>query len=645
MKVLATKNFYEFGEFRLDTEKHRLLRDGEIVPVTPKAVETLTVLIQRRGQLVERDELLNSVWRDVAVEDGNLTVTISMLRKALGEDSNGRKFIETVPRLGYKFVADVREVVEEVPALVFEKRTQARLVIDEEISLSGRTSPLLSRLIPTARRAEFLAAAAVVVVVVAIGAFPYFQTSKSGPASAGAANIRSIAVLPFKTINSGNENIRQGLGMADILITRLSNIKAINVRPTSAVMSFENVNEDSISIAKKLRVDAVLEGTIYRSGGKVRVTGRLIKVGDQTVIWSGQFERLQHDEIQLQNEIALQLVDALSLTLNATEERALTKPYTENADAYQLYLQGRYHWNKRNHESLSEAERLFRNAIEKDPNFALAYVGLADSMIFDYRRGETASAFMKALELDPNLAEAYATIGFYQTVHGWQWQDAEANFKKSIELNPGYSTAHHWYAILLEIEGRDAEAKAEMERALEINPLSYNFLADLGEIYYFNHEYDKAKEYCNKALEIYPDFALAHGHLYRIYLQTGEYDAAINEYKKHMTTQWKFTNQSTSETEARLRAVDKEIESYRQGGIRKFLKQRMAVTTPSNEPSFPYGAASCYALLGEKEKALDNLEKALETRGFMMAWVKADPIFDSLHSEPRYQAILKKMGL
>ena len=209
------------------------------------------------------------------------------------------------------------------------------------------------------------------------------------------------------------------------------------------------------------------------------------------------------------------MVDALALNLSGNEKTALNKVYTESADAYQLYLKGRYRWNKRDRADVSEAELLFRKAIEKDPNFALAYVGLADSMVFDARQDETHTAISKALELDPNLGEAYATLGFYQTVHKWKWEEAEARFKKSIELNPGYATAHHWYAVLLGIEGRNDEAKVEMQRALEINPTSYNFLADLGQIYYFNHEYDKAKEYCNRALEIYPDFRFAHGYLSR----------------------------------------------------------------------------------------------------------------------------------
>lgn len=642
-----TKLFYEFGEFRLDTEKHRLLREGEIIAITPKAVETLTVLLQRRGRLVERDELMNEVWPDVAVEDGNLTVTVSMLRKALGEDGNGRRFIETVPRLGYKFVADVREVIEEVPALVFEKQTSGRIVIDEQIKFGRKITEGAALPLFSARTRSQTAAVAIVVLVV--GVFAYFRPWKSNPPTAGAANISSIAVLPFKTIDSQVTSSHQGLGLADILITRLSNINRIKVRPTSAVTGFENSQEDSLSIARKLQVDAVLEGTIYRAADKVRVTGRLIKVSDQSTIWSGQFERLVKDEFQLQNEIAMQVVDALALNLSGNEKNALTKHYTESADAYQIYLKGRYEWNKRNHGGLSEAQRLFKNAIEKDPNFALAYVGLADSLIFSDNQVEVSAALGKALELDQNLAEAYATQGFNLAVHYWLWKDAEGSFKKSIELNPGYATAHHWYAILLGIEGRNGEAKAEMQRALEIDPTSYNFLADLGQVFYFNHEYDKAKDYCRKALEIYPDFAYAHRYLYDIYLQTGEYEAAIEENYKGQIALDRVNNQPAATEQATLANLAREKEKYRQVGMKKFMEQGIAQSqkdlTSTRDPSARFGVARSYALLGEKEKALDNLERALEDRPFMMAWVRADPRFDSLRSEPRYQAILKNMGL
>ncbi|MBA4185980.1 MAG: tetratricopeptide repeat protein, partial [Acidobacteria bacterium] len=396
-------------------------------------------------------------------------------------------------------------------------------------------------------------------------------------------------------------------------------------------------------IRQKLNVDAVLEGTIYRTADKVRVTARLIKTSDNAPIWAAQFEKPLQDELRLQDEIALQVVDALALNLSGNEKNALTKRYTESADAHQLYVKGRYEWNKRNFAGMIEAERLFRNAIEKDPNFALAYVGLADRIATNTDAGEAWTLINKALELDPNLAEAYATLGFLHTFHVWNWQYAEADFKKSIELNPGYATAHHWYATLLAIQGRTDEAKSEMRRALEINPMSYNFLADLGQLHYFAREYDKAEEYCRKALEIYPDFGFAHGYLSDIYLLTGEYDKAVDEDLEIAKTYGAFASQTDKSNENQLRDLAKYRVIYQQGGIKKYMEFLM--TMKADNANIFYGNAQKYTFLGDKEKALDNLEKAFESKAFLMVFVKADPLFDSLRSEPRYQEILRKMNL
>ena len=639
MSTPPTKLFYEFGTFRLDTEKLRLLRNGEIVALTPKAVEILRVLIEHRGQLVERQDLMNSVWGKVAVEDGNLTVTISMLRKALGEDINGRRFVETVPRLGYKFVAEVSETFETVPALVIERQTVGRVVVEEEFGLRSNFNRVVSRLF-SSRRKTATAIGLALVLALSIGAFVYFSRSNSvGRQSAG---VKSIAVLPFKQITVG-DNAHQGLGLADILITRLSNLKQINVRPTSAVLPFENTQESSATIGQRLLVDAVLEGSILQVNDQVRVTARLIRVSDQSPIWAGHFVKPSQNELQLQDEIALQVVNALALNLSGAEEKALTKRYTQNRDAYQLYINGRYHWNKRNDEGLAEAQRLFRNAIQKDPNFALAYVGLADSLLFMQDSAELHSALAKAVELDPGMAEALATRGFVLGVHEWRWNEAEQEFRKSIEINPGYATAHHWYAILLGIEGRNEEAKDEMRRALEIDPMSPNFLADLGQVHYFNREYDKAKEFCNNALAVYPDFIYAHEYLYAIYMQTGEYESGIDELVR--LTSPAGSKDTISVEPARHHKGDQYRGIYRMGGIKKFLEFRLVQSSQIAGPNRYFGEAYNHALLGNKKEALDSLESAFEQGSFMMAWAKAEPAFDSLRSERRFREILQKMNL
>ena len=642
-----------FGKFRLDVHKKVLWHQDQPVDLPLKEIELLCVLTESAGDVVTKNELLERVWSDSFVEESNLSRRVYVLRKTFKDLGENEDLIQTVPRRGYRFAGKLKEGGN--GDLIIEKHTLTQTLIEEIIPAdvveeeTELTSPDSTRIGSIRTRVRFprlslrLLVSAMVVVTIAVGGIALLQHNKS--IARNALSIKSIAVMPFRELGAGNGDNQIGIGLADLLITRLSNIREINVRPTSAVMIFEDQRADSISAGRNLGVDVVLEGTIYRGTVKVRVTMRLVKVSDQSPIWTRQFEKPLQDELRLQEDIALQVVDALALSLSGDERRALTRPYTESLDAHQLYVSGRYEWNKRSYGGLSEAQRLFRTAIARDPNFALAYVGLADSLAFSYDTHQTRAAFIKALELDPNLAEAYATQGFFLMVHEWNWNDAEASFKKAIELNPGYATAHHWYGTLLGIQARYDEAKAEMRRALEINPLSHNFLADLGQIYYFAHQYDQAKEYCSKALELYPDFSFAHGYLWSIHVQTGEYDEAIEEKLKGERSLLTVNNQASG-TEEWSKVLDEWRVQLHQGGMKRFLEYSKNETARQTQnPDESYQLAWVHALLGDKEIALDNMEKACETRAFMMPWVRADPVFDCLRSEPRYQAILRRMGL
>ncbi len=647
------KQFYAFGSFVFDVEGHRLLRDGQTVPLPPKARDALRVLLQQPGQVMGREELMQAVWGETFVEDANLTVAISQLRKALDQNGEAVEYIETIPRVGYRFVGEVSEIREEPRRpVILAKHTMSRTVIEEEeiptepsevVAIESTATRRLPRPLVGANGRTVLAATAVVVVALAVVIASLWPQLRERSARGTNLSVKSVAVLPFKTVGTESGKEHLGLGLADVLITRLSNIRELNVRPTSAVMTFDGQAQDSISAGRKLNVDAVLEGTIYHANGRVRVTARLLRVGDQTPLWAGQFEKPSQDELKVQDEIALQLVDALSLSLSGTEKTALTKRYTENADAYQLYLKGRYHWNKRSYGGMIEAQRLFRNAIEKDPHFTLAHVGLADTLATSDARGEALDAVQKALGLEPNLAEAHATLGFIKMIDEWNWREAEAAYKKSIELNPGYATAHHWYATLLSIEGRNEEAKAALRRALEINPLSHNFIADMGQLYYFDGDYAEAKEYCRRALEIYPEFSFAHEYLSYIHLKTGEYDKAIEEQITAERINIAFASQSSERKEQIEAKFDKLRKAYQLGGIKGYFEHRLP-GTPQAASGF-YDSAMQHAFLGEKEKALDNLERAYEGKAFMVPFVKVNPLFDNLSSEPRYQAILRKMNL
>jgi TolB-like protein/Tfp pilus assembly protein PilF len=557
----------------------------------------------------------------------------------LKDHGAGRELIENVPRRGYRFTGEVRDL--EDAEIIIERHSVSETTIEIKESKKRKGGEKEKTFLLSGISSSLLLLCSLSVLM--LGGFAAWNYRNSA-AKTSSAEITSIAVLPFKNVDPATESEHQGLGLADVLITRLSNIKSLNVRPTSAVATFENQQIDSIETGRRLKADAVLEGTIYRAAGQIRVTMRLLKTSDNKAIWTGQFEKPIKNEFQIQNEIALQVADALALNLSGGERTALTKSLTENADAFALYQRGRFEWNKRSYQGSAEAERLFRNAIEKDPEFALAYVGLADTIAMHEDAAEAYTAVQKALEIDSSLAEAHATLGFLRMFHEWKWQEAEEELKKSIELNPNYANAHHWYATLLEIEGRNREAKAEFERALEINPVSYNYLADLGQAYYFNHEYEKAKEYCGKALEIYPDFIFAHHHLFLTLLQTGETDAAVEEYLKTHLIGISYPNPSAEEKTRLENNLVENRKTYKRGGIKAIFAAYFEKT--QRAPALHYFPAIICAFTGDKEKALDNLEKAFENKEtFSMPFVKADPVFDSLRDEPRYKELLRKMNL
>ena len=621
------RHLREFGGCRLDIENRFLWCQSEPVDLPPKALDLLCLLVEKQGEVVSKDEIWQSVWPDAFVEETNLTHNIYLLRKAfkqLGE----RDPIQTVPRRGYRFAGRP----EQNGKIVIERHAVTQTLIEDLSPVETEVSPekakrLSKGLLTVAGFGCFLLMAAIVGITV----------RRIQQPALGTAPIRSIAILPFNSIDAGKEGEIAGLGIADLLVTRLSNIKEINVRPTSAVMKLAGT--DSLVAGEHLNVDAVLEGTLFRTNDKVRVTARLVQISGGKLIWAGQFEKPLKEELRLQDEIAAQLIEALALNLSGADRKALTRRFTESPEAYDLYVKGRFHWNKRNTEGMLEAQRLFRNAIEQDPNFALAYTGLADTLATsELTPVVSQQSVNRALELEPDLAEAHATLGFIKMFHEWKWDEAETCFKTSIRLNPNYATAHHWYATLLAIRGRNDEAKSEMRRALEIDPLSHNFLADLGQLHYFAEEYNEAEEYCRRALAIDPSFVFAHDYLYDIYLQTGEHEKAVGENVRYSYYENPLLDKQNMDA-----AIMAERSRVRTLGKNKYLLSTL-MPRPMH-PNHSYHNAGVYALTGEAGKALTELEKAFDGRAFISAFVRADPVFRSLRAEPRYQEILRKMNL
>ncbi len=647
------KHFYEFGSFRLDVTERVLLRDGEPVALTPKSFDTLLVLVQNSGHVLERDELMEMVWPDAIVEENNLRQSISALRKALGDSPNTPQYIETIPRRGYRFVASVRELWDESDDLIVVERVRSRVLIEEEEEVDeeqpgsgeavgrwggGEFSPA-----PRLPRspALLLPRLFVLLLVGLATVLSYFWiSSRSKPAETGAA-VRSIAVLPFKPLVAEGNDEYLGLGLADALIAQLSNLRQLIVRPTSAVRQYTALEQDPVAVGRELKVDSVLDGTIQRLGDRIRVTVQLLSISDGAPLWAETFDATFTDIFAVQDIIAERVARALTLRLTGAELKQLTKHDTESAEAYQAYLKGRYFWNKRTYEGFKKSIEYFQQAIERDPNYVLAYAGLADcyNMLADYTFLSPEEAFPKAeaavtraLEIDDTLAEAHASLAYIRLHYHWDWIAAEREYKRAIALNPNYATAHQWYGLYLTAMGRFEEAIAEMKRAQALDPISLIITMAAGRPFYYARQYDQAIEQYQKALEMDSHFGVAHITLGWAYEQKGMVEKALTEFQKAVTLPVD-SRAATGHAYAMLGEGDKAmaiLDELKELSKHKFVS--------------PYYLAILYTGLNRKDDAFIWLENAYRERSHWLIFLNVEPAFDSLRSDPRFAELVRRVG-
>jgi len=487
-----------------------------------------------------------------------------------------------------------------------------------------------------ARAVPLALAACVVLVGLAFIVYSLWPKQPAPPAP-----IKSIAVLPFKPLVAESRDELLEMGMADTLITRLSNIRQVIVRPMSAVRKYTELEQDAVAVGREQRVDAILEGRIQRSGDKVRVTVRLVKVADEEVLWAGQFDEKFTDIFAVQDSISERVAAALALKLTGEEQKRLTKRYTDNTVAYQLYLKGRYNWNKTTEEGLKKAIDFFNQAIEKDPSYALAYAGLADAYTsLDWygvlstkeANPRAKAAAIKALEIDETLAEAHASLAAVRQ-YEWDWAGAEREYQRAIGLNPNYAVAHQWYGVYLAYMGRMDEGIAEMTRAQELDPLSLAINAQLGFLFYLARRYDQAIEQCQRTLEMEPGYEEARIYLAWIYVQKGMYEEAIAQYQK--------LKGDIPDVLAMLGAAY--AVSGQRGKARDVLAELKEISQRRYVP--PVFVAAIYTGLGDKDQAFAWLEKAYEDRDESFVGLKVLPLFDPLRSDQRFADLLRRMGL
>jgi DNA-binding winged helix-turn-helix (wHTH) protein/TolB-like protein/Tfp pilus assembly protein PilF len=620
------KQFYEFGPFRLDPVERVLYREGEVAPLTAKIFDILLVFVQNSGRTLEKEEMMRQVWHDQFVEEGNLTRNVSTLRKALGESRDDHRYIVTIPGRGYRFVADVRE-------------TQA-----EDAKPPGAKGDRSDVRTPARRAAMRLLAACVTLAALTTAGF-YARRPVRSNATENEMAVSSIAVLPFKRLGAEGDDEYFGLGMADSLITKLSNFKKIVIRPTSAVRRYTARDQDPTAVGRELKVDSVLDASIQRRGDRVRVTAQLARTSDGQVIWSLVCDEQCSDIFTLQDIISTKVAEALAPKLSGEERKLLAKRYTASPEAYQHYLKGRYFWGQRTESGLNKGIEYFRQAIDQDPNYALAFAGLADcyALLNVYGSAQLKEAFPRAeaaaeqaLALDDNLAEAHTTRAYVEYYYKRNWAEAEREFQRALAINPNYATANHWYAEYLMYSGRFDESIVKFKRAQEIDPLSPIITVEQGLPYYYSRQYKRAKEEFQQARKLEPRFTPLVYMLAWLYEEEGKFEEAIALFQAAMAGYQ--TSPRMTASLARVYAT-----SGHRAEARRLLKEALAYA--DSRRLAPYYVAQIYARLDEKDQAFAWLARAREERDEQIVMIKVDPKMDGLRSDPRFSDLLRSIGL
>ena len=638
------RSSYEFGEFRVDRLDRVLMREGQLVPLTPKVFDLLLLLIENHGHVVGKDRLMSEVWPDTFVEEGNLTQNISLLRKALGE----KRYIQTIPRRGYRFVGDIRLVQHDNGEIIIHEHTRSRILVNEGETLE--TSPDSAPILIAASQTTFWSRRNVVllgsvVVAIALGGVVWKSSRKPEPIVAANPQIKTIAVLPFKPLsNEGREEYLE-LGIADALITRLSSIRQILVRPTSSVRKFAGTNYDPIAAGRELKTDAVIDGNIQRFGDRLRINVQLIRVSDGTVLWGYHCDDACTDLFTAQDSISENVSRSLALTLTDVEGQGLVKRYTTSPEALRAYLNARYYYGKRTKEGARQTVEYLERAVAIDPQYALAYAALADAyaslaflhvMPTDGAMKKAKLAVEQALKRDPALAEAHSAAGFISLVYDWDWDGSAREFQKALELNPNESVVHDEYATLLEALGRTDEAIVEANKARELDPLSLLISRNDGRAYYYARQYDRAIQVWQETAEMERSFPAVNNWLTWVYEADGKYKEAIESDLKQQAI---FG--MTAESMQSLR------DAYAAGGWsaywqRNFELHQDQVKDPLGDR---YEVVQLYRRLKRTDEAFQLLNKACDERSIWMIWLKVDPALDSLRADPRFAHLMARVGL
>ena len=623
----------------LDTRRQLLIRGGEPIRLRPRTYDVLAFLATHAGRLVPKRELMDAVWGDVAVTDDSLVQCLMEIRRALG---GAQDAVKTVRGRGYLLDA------------VVDWSDDVTGGSDASESLSPGTAEgahppddPASRSRPAWIRRS--AIVAVGLLTIGIGLLGWRVRIRQAASPAPSPAIRSLAVLPFDDLSHDPEQEYFAEGMTDDLITQLAKISALRVISRSSVMRFKTTRKPLAQIARELDVDAVVEGTVLRSADRVRVTAQVFQVNPERSVWADRYDRALGDIVILQGALTREIAEAIRVKLTPQEKSRLATVRSVDPAAHEALIKGRYYWSRRTEEGSRKAIGFFEQAIARDPNEAMAFVGLADSYLSlaltealqeavppNEAFPKARAAAQRALDIDDTLGEAHASLGHIKFQYDRDWRGAELEFKRAIELNPNYGYAHLTYALCLMWMDRVDDAIAEIERARQLDPLLLAVGANYGFILARAHEYDRAIEECRKTLDLDPTFALAHYRLGQIYVLAGRYEDAIPALKQAVA----FSSGSPRAT------AELGLAHALQGNAREARRLIDTLERRSKERYVsPFDFALIYGGLGDRERTLEWLRKADAERSSSLNFLILSPAFTTLRSDPRFTALVRHIGL
>ena len=603
-----------FGVFEVDLQASELRKQGLRVKLQEKPLQVLAILLERPSKVVTREELQQRLWPDVNVDfEHSLSTAIKKLRDALDDAADNPRFIETRPGRGYRFIYPIEGL---------ERRRWPQIRAWQ----------------------AWLAAIAVVVLVAGLVGLNVAGLRDRLLGGAAPGQITSLVVLPLDNMMGDTEQDYFVEGMHEALITNLSKIGALKVISLTSAMRYKDTDKPLPQIARELGVDAVLEGSVLRTGNQVRITVQLIEAATERYLWAESYERDLTDILALQSEVARAIAREIKVAVTPVEETRLARARPVNPEAYEAYLKGHYHTNKMTLEGFLQGIEYYEQAIQKDPDYALAYASLAhsygmlvvlESVPASEGTRKARAATWKAFELDPTLAEVQINLADFKFNVDWDWRGGEAGFRRAVELDPGSADAVFHYALCLRTQGRHDEAIRMMERARQLDPLSLWINQALGVAFYRARQEERAIEQYRKTIELEPKSASTYTFLGNVYESLGSYEEAAAAYLKARS----LAGDSTE----RVQALQ---DAYRASGIRGYWRKRLEHLKEAAKRKHvsPATFASFYARLGEKDQALAWLEKAYQQRDSRLASLKARRVWDPLRSDPRFQDLVRRMN-